>query len=71
MGIFCTSVVARMNFTCCGRVLSIVLRSALNAEVGEHVDFVDDVDLVAATCWSKANVFAASSRTSPTPLLLA
>ena len=46
MGIFCTSVVAKMNLTCGGGSSSVLSR-ALKAAVRQHVDFVDDVDLVA------------------------
>ncbi len=46
-GTLCGCVVARMNTTCDGGSSS-VLSSALNAARREHVDLVDDVDLVAA-----------------------
>ena len=50
MGIFWTSVVAKMNLTCGGGSSSVLSR-ALNAARREHVDFVDDVDLVAERGW--------------------
>ncbi len=43
-----TSVVAKMNFTCAGGSSS-VFSSALKGALGEHVNFVDQVDLVRAT----------------------
>jgi hypothetical protein len=42
----CTSVVAKMNFTCGGGSSS-VLSNAFHAVVGEHVDLVHDEDLEA------------------------
>ena len=46
-GIFCGSVVARMNFTCAGGSSS-VFSIALKAAARQHVHFVDDVHLEAA-----------------------
>ena len=57
MGIFWTSVVAKMNLTCGGGSSS-VFRRALNAGVREHVDFVDDVDLEARPRWGVLDVAA-------------
>ena len=45
IGIFCGSVVQKMNLTCSGGSSSVFSR-ALKAAVREHVHFVDDVDLV-------------------------
>jgi hypothetical protein len=45
-GIFCGSVVARMNLTCSGGSSS-VFSIALKALLRQHVHFVDDVDLEA------------------------
>ena len=56
-GIFCASVVAKMNLTCGGGSSSVLSR-ALNASRGEHVDFVDDVDLVAAAAGAVLHVAA-------------
>ena len=46
MGTFWTSVVAKMNLTCGGRLLE-RLEQRVEGRLREHVDFVDDVDLVA------------------------
>ena len=56
-GIFWTSVVAKMNLTCGGGSSSVLSR-ALNAAVREHVDFVDDVDLVARAAGAVLDVAA-------------
>ena len=70
IGIFWTSVVAKMNLTCGGGSSSVFSR-ALNAAVREHVDFVDDVDLVPGPLRAGSRRCCGWSRTSSTPRLLA
>ena len=48
-----TSVVAKMNLTCSGGSSS-VFKKRVEGALREHVDFVDDVDLVARDQWSVA-----------------
>ena len=55
IGIFSGSVVQKMNFTCSGGSSS-VFSSALKAACGQHVDFVDDVDLVSTTTGANPNI---------------
>ena len=55
IGIFCASVVAKMNFTCARRLFE-RLQQGVERLRREHVDFVDDVDLVACPAGPKLHV---------------
>ena len=65
IGILCGSVVAKMNFTCSGGSSS-VFRSALNALLREHVNFVDDVYFVSRAAWPHRHVLPQLAELSST-----
>jgi len=70
MGIFSTSVVAKMNLTCAGGS-SRVLQQGVERLLGEHVDFVDDVDLEARSGAGGYWTLLRTSRMLSMPRLLA
>ena len=58
-GILCGSVVAKTNMTC-GGGSSRVFSKRVEGAFGEHMDFIDDVDLLAALGRHVLNRFCAA-----------